>query len=66
MIWNPYSDLLISIRVNKGDQIRRYLLWRKPILKIMRPPCASPAPKGGGGVSDASLLPLSGFRHEYR
>ena len=57
MIWNPYSDLLISIRVNKGDQIRRYLLWRKPILKIMRPPCASPAPKGGGGVQ--RCLPIT-------
>ena len=65
MIWTRTSDLLISIRVNKGDQIRRYLLWRKPILKIMRPLYASPAP-GGAGAHAMPPYYRVGVRHEYR
>ena len=35
---------------------------KNPFLKEMTAPlCASPAPKGGGGVSDATVVPVQKF-----
>ena len=42
------------------EKYREKVLFDKSLLSLCCPPYASPAPKGGGGVCDAPVLPKPG------